>query len=130
MPYRLAMPQNVFSFEDPHIITKSFRFVNRFLKFFFEKMKFVYFVTFYRHVIGYIESVYTKNKDFLKSWSKLNQKTVGFVGFRTHTINHAEGVYVIDAKHCMESVARRHGIKPQGKCTFGDAMRLRRYHTR
>ena len=27
--------------------------------------------------------------------------------------NHAKGVYGINAKHCMESVARRYGIKPQ-----------------
>jgi len=60
------MPQNVFSFEDPHIISKSFRFVNRFLKKISKKLKFVYIVAFYSHIIAYVESVYTKNKAFLK----------------------------------------------------------------
>ena len=34
-------------------------------------------------------------------------------GLELTRLNHAEGVYGINAGHCMESVARRYGIKPQ-----------------
>ena len=35
------------------------------------------------------------------------------IDYATMCPNHAKGVYGINAKHCMESVARRYGIKPQ-----------------